>query len=784
MTTTWDTNDKELPASPTMNDFEYDYRQTNFVPVGTAKSSNYAHPIDRSPQKGQRQQTRHATDSMDEIPRQARPTRPADAPRLQSAFSRPAAKQPLRRPSSPQKQEQPSVRPDLGQQEELADEYTSRPSNAQDPAGHLRDGSQNSWLDPIDESAGSSSSSAPSQASSNGYRQKHLRETSGNTETEFDTALDAAIEAAYDEGYEPMDPREYDSADRTDEIVSKALRKVEQARERVRQTELEAYGETTHRPKPPGHGGRHKSGGFYDDLSSDEEERLLEEMTRDYAIEDFIMTGEKPASVPHGQEMLMPRAAADQGLNKPQPKLPAAAKANRLPAPTHLSKSSQPSLPPPMQELPELPAPRPLSPGQRPASPGQTVRNRRLSGQNPKQLKIQTTKLKPPSLEPALSSSEDLARVRSPSGPEVDQAPRTVRRVTPPTANDGSHLGSPPSARSGLDGEDFAGRSGSPTIHRLRKNFSSSSLKSISRRNLSMSNGDDGSDMSPATPSTLSFATGRIPNLPALPTPLAASLRDQMEGVPTGGLYLLDDNLHRPDTPGSPNSAAIDPPAALEPCPNDVMLRPFWLMRCLYQTLAHPRGGYLSTKLFVPRDVWRVKGAKLKNVEEKISNCDLLSAALLKLAKVDTCDADAVLEEMQSLEAILEQVQVALTRKLGSEVGVQGSGVLFKEAANVLDADAASGVPRTSSVSAKSSFSWRRLRSKNSSIGLGGSFNNQRAGAEAIKDTPTMPTLPMVPQPTSRPPKRDVTQVQFVGPNAHYMSSLARLFDAAQAIGK
>lgn len=47
-----------------------------------------------------------------------------------------------------------------------------------------------------------------------------------------------------------------------------------------------------------------------------------------------------------------------------------------------------------------------------------------------------------------------------------------------------------------------------------------------------------------------------------------------------------------------------------------------------------------------------------------------------------------------------------------------------------------------------------------------------------------MPTLPMTPQPTNRPAKRDVSQAQFLGPNANYMGSLARLFDAAQALGK
>jgi len=68
-------------------------------------------------------------------------------------------------------------------------------------------------------------------------------------------------------------------------------------------------------------------------------------------------------------------------------------------------------------------------------------------------------------------------------------------------------------------------------------------------------------------------------------------------------------------------------------------------MRALYQTIAHPRGGYLSTKLFVPRDVWRVKGVKIKSVEDKIANCDFLNGCSDEARQVDTFDADAVLVE-------------------------------------------------------------------------------------------------------------------------------------------
>jgi hypothetical protein len=243
-------------------------------------------------------------------------------------------------------------------------------------------------------------------------------------------------------------------------------------------------------------------------------------------------------------------------------------------------------------------------------------------------------------------------------------------------------------------------------------------------------------------------------------------------------MFLLDADFHSPATVGSPSKAFSEAPVPLEPCPNDFMLRPFWLMRCLYQTLAHPRGGYLSSKLFVPRDAWRVKGVKLKNLDEKTANCDFLTAALLKLAKVDTCDADAMLEEMQSLEGVLEQAQTALSRRLGNEVGVQGAGALFKDATTATDGDP-SLMPRSTSVSNKPSFSWRRLRSKNSAAALSSS-SASRVATDSSKDT--LSTLPMTAQPTTRPPKRDIGHVHFEGPNSAYMASLARLFDAAQVI--
>ncbi|RAL65271.1 hypothetical protein DID88_000841 [Monilinia fructigena] len=118
--------------------------------------------------------------------------------------------------------------------------------------------------------------------------------------------------------------------------------------------------------------------------------------------------------------------------------------------------------------------------------------------------------------------------------------------------------------------------------------------------------------------------------------------------------------------------------------------------------------------------------------------------ALMKLGQVDTCDADAVLEEMQSLEGILEQVQVTLTKPLHSRGDV--------------------------------------LRSKNSAMGLSNNYSNKVTSPDIPKEGLTMGTLPMTSAPRSRFAKRDINQVQFSGPNANYMSALARLFDAAQVI--
>lgn len=689
--------------------------------------------------------------------------------------------------------------------------------------GHQRGNSHESisWLDPIDESAGSSASSVHSRSSSMGIRRKHIRSASGDTEAEFDAALDDAIEAAYDDGYESTDPAQrglnLDHVIDEDDVIAQALKKVQLAKERVRQSELEMQrlaNDRDRRMKALQEEEQTLPGGFYDGDDSDDEERMLEEMTAGYAIENFTLGDQSTRNrLPRESDSseLTSRTWHSSTVSNPPTAntvLSPVTESTTLPS---LSKSQGPIAPPPSQSLPKLPPGRPPSSGGR-----DSVRDRRLSGTNAKQLKIETQKLGPKVQEPAtagpmMQSKDSLAGQHPKTAGFVGQQQRQTLGAAPASgpgqARSASQLRGPspippglatqgppptPPVPAGFDGPP-EGRAESPAVSRppaLRKNFSSNSLKSMKTRNLSITNIDEYSDVSPGTPLSNQFGNApaaRLPALPSLPTPVAAAFRDRVtSGSAAGGFHLFDNDIHSPASPGEPNVPSEDAPLPLEPCPTDVTLRPFWLMRALYQTLAHPKGGYISNKLFVPRDAWRVKGVKIKGMEEKTSQCDLLTAALQKLSRVDSEDADALLEEMQSFENVLEQAQVFLTRRLGNEVGVQGAGTMFKDADGVIESDG-KPVPRNNSVSAKGAFSWRRLRSKTSSTGLGSTYERGGARKEAAipggMEAMSLATLPMTNHPTSKPGKRDAMGVQFSGPNAHYMAALARLFDAAQTIG-
>ncbi|KAJ5084290.1 hypothetical protein NUU61_008869 [Penicillium alfredii] len=670
-----------------------------------------------------------------------------------------------------------------------------------------------SWLDTIDESGASSPSSANSKASSVYLRHRTSRRLSNDTEAEFDAALDAAVEAAYDDGLEPvLEFKEEES----DDIVANARRNIELAKQRVREAEREAevamnrgreirrIQERTEFGNPTGRDSD------YLDEEAEEEERLLEEMTKGYVMDDFEFGIQSKSALPRESDSSNVsgrtwESSAASNITSTGG-LSTLAEDDTVPAGDQRGDaSSRPFSPPISSDFPALPPRASLSqpPAQmgRPPVPG--VRARRLSGQNPGELKIETnthsradsntsglesfsTPLtsRPP---PPLPKDEPLSDPSKPSTPglrtnlhptkrnpsvgsvlESNLAKARTREddepELPPLPSAARPMGKIPSAPDGLD-------------------RSASSSKAFRSRNVSVPN----PETAPGSPSTpwngafpaLDTQKGALAgSVPVLPTPTAASFTQN--GLPTSGLNLFDCDIHSPTALGCPNSLVANAPLPLEPCPESFLFRPFWLMRCLYQTIAHPHGGYLSAKLFIPRDVWRVKNVKLKAVEDKISNCDLLTAALLKLAQVDTYDADAVLEEMQALETVLDQVQGSLSKKLGHDVGVQTAMPLFKPGSTPDEASHADSFSSKNSSSQNKSYrpTWKRLRAKTSGIGTATLPPGAR---ESNKDNLTLQSVPMTSVPTTHV-KRNVTQLEFSGPNSHYMGALARVFDAAQVL--
>ena len=736
------------------------------------------------------------------------------------------------------------------------------------PQKHSRGNSSESisWLDTIDESGGSScSSSVHSLSPGAGLRRKHLHTGSGATEAEFDAALDAAVEAAYDDGLEPF---EEDDSSMQPDLFTSALRKVELAKEKVREVEIEEaisaaryrYRETQLRNDSLPHVRESAEFNFQGDEAEEEEERLLDEMTKEYMLDGFDFDLQTKSALPRQSDssgfsgttwnssVSSNRTTAGTSLStvaeviypsRLSQKLP-----NHMPPPV-----PPPTVPPPTSALPSIFDSTTSKPSNSPpiamprsssvnGNQGPGVRSRRLSGQNAKQLKIETSlppvPAPPLTQQPSMSDKDSIpdippipksagvdlngsesmpdpvfkmpgipaSQASQTSGltapspiPLVPSPADTAFTISPATpaltqlvSNDGTLVPSSPGA------SKFPGKPSSLGTG-IRKNKSSVSLKN---RALSISS-PDGSEGSVGTPlsTTFSFSGRKQSNASHIvPTPTVPTFN--IEGLPTGGMHLFESDIHSPYSPGSPNPLAVNAPIPLESCPESYLLRPFWLMRCFYQTIVHPRGGYLSTKLFVPRDVWRVKGVKIKNIDDKISNCDLLTAALQKLSGVDTLDADAVLEEMQALEGVLDQVQTQLSKKLGNEVGVHSVSSLFKDAHmvgnNSTNPESSQGshgsgshdpAPK-SAVSQSMSYltSWRKLRSKNSAVNLSAMASGKGAGNEVPKDSLTMPTLPMTSLPNIRFAKREVTSIVFEGPNSGYMGSLARLFDAVQILGE
>lgn len=769
---------------------------------------------------------------------------------------------------------------------------------------HSRQGSEasTSWLNTIDESGGSVSGESspgwtkrkPRKQSDRELKRKKEKAIMRQFEEDFDSQLDAAVEAAYDDGYEV--DYTYDRDD--DELLmmrsprTDAERAKERVREAEREMEMEIQREKERRLERERLGFSDKREDsdvdFFDDMEgdeSDEEERMLEEMTRGYTLDDFEFNLDSKTALPRQSasttysDSTLPRESGSSGYSSGTwassvssahmlngTLLATVAEAPVTPPPPPLTlppRLPPPSLPPQVPPPPPPPlAPAPLAPSVQKikeplptlpnpniaAIPGlavtkssKSVRIRRLSALA-EPLKVETsvsntvssnttavptTLVRGPSPQPGAIDSEPPSEPPPlpPVNPLLNAPPKSASAVSSSRSGASSDsrddsLPDPPATAQGISGRKLSsptpqtleppglsvplaktvsddGASGSPARYTPRITGIPGSLRQIQSSASLKSRNVGGPDTeSPGTPHNGLFSSSSTSNLrkafprsatPATPTivPNTPMGAPPTAGLPAGGMHLFDSKLHSPATPGSEEALSSGIPVPLEPCPPEPLSKPFWLMRCFYQTVAHPRGGYISARLFVPREVWFIKGVKIRAVDDKISACDLVSAALAKLATVKHNDIHALYEEMQSLEGVLDRAQAVLSKKLGNEVGSVGARSLYQTEHTISEGNAHDMVTKSTGVTGgKSYFSLRKLRTKTSNTALAsfGSSSSNLSGGDYYGSS-GLPMAVGTPDSSSQP-KRNLEGVTFGGPHAAYISALARLFDAAQILGE
>lgn len=783
---------------------------------------------------------------------------------------------------SPQKERDYGIRRSVSDASSVSSKRSSQRQSNVSNTTHSRQGSEvsTSWLNTIDESGGSVSGESspgwtrkkPRRQSEREMRLEREREMMLQFGDDFDTQLDAAVEAAYDDGYEV----DY-TYDRDEEILMmKSPRmNVERAKQRVREVEremeLEIQKEKERRLQRERLGFSERRGDpeldFFDDRDDDddsEDERMLEEMTRGYTLDDFEFNLDSKTALPresaptYSEPTLPP--GRESGFSSGTTWASSIGFAHMPNGASQLSTVAEvPSTPPPLpassSRLPSEPilfTPGPLIASFKkeiteplpipniasiPSLAVSSVRTRRLSALS-EPLKIETfgpvsngltgfstvpttvvrgpspqldndsghnseppplPPITPPLSIPPKSANAAIPASRPGTSNEMREPPATAggygRKLsspTPPNLEPPGGILTPVFLSKTVSDDESSGSPGRfmPRIPgipgALRQIQSSASLKS---RNIASPDMD-----SPSTGGNGLFSSSSASNLrkafprSVAPTPSAVPFTPMVlpptAGLPAGGMHLFESKLHSPASPNSAEHLATNTPAPLEPCPAEALSKPYWLMRCLYQTVAHPRGGYISARVFIPREVWFIKGVKIKAIDDKISACDLVSAALSKLATVKMDDISAIYEEMNSLEGVLDRVQTVLSKKLGNDVGAAGARTLYGTDGSIPENGSNSDmVTKSTGINGgKSYFSLRKLRTKNSNTTLSSGYGSSgNLAGEYNFAASGLPKVGVADQSTQ--PVRNLDGVTFGGPHAAYISALARLFDSAQILG-
>ncbi|GAM85705.1 hypothetical protein ANO11243_037130 [Dothideomycetidae sp. 11243] len=687
-------------------------------------------------------------------------------------------------------------------------------------------GEPNSWLNTIDESD-SDSASVHSGKRGSALRRRDLSNGAHKIPTDFDTAFDEAVEAAYEDGYEPyqgdeeqqmMDDIAKDYMDQDFNFNPKSLSSLP----------LHRTGTTPN----PGAGATPKAASNFDENRSvfpraqhqpQSSTSTSHTTSGESSKADADITGSKPSGIDGTPVMnrrrrapstasrqtersrqdfeVTPWEAAESRAEVTPWETQAITQAEVTPWETQTIGTATPSIAPSI------------------ASGALKDRRNRLSNGSMRPLTIETASIMSSRRKRAPSTSSkkteasqrdldvtpwETAESRAEVTPwethaitaaevtpwETQSGPPSDTRISKLNGgrrHDRDGLTSVPSSALSDSGSSILGDISSPKSRYLRSQKSSISLRETlpevgpplptptmtSFPSIYAKRNDSTSHLSQKSLTLVSNGT--------MPPPLP------VDGGQQGGFYLFDTTLGRsieqPMSSSPRTTKESAPPAPFEPCPDSNLLRPFWLLRSISNAATHPRGAYLTTRLFMPHEAWLNRSAKLKNIEDKIAACDMLTAALAPLDKSDAFDANSVLEELQKFEEVMERVQSMLVKKLGSEVGVSHANSMFKEADKASAESPPDGQMRDPKNAAK--FSWRKLRGKGSVSGVTG-IGVVPKGSSG--DSTSMFTVPMTSfsgvEKKSNARRDALRDAVFEGPHKEYMASVARLCEAAQVIGK
>jgi len=99
-----------------------------------------------------------------------------------------------------------------------------------------------------------------------------------------------------------------------------------------------------------------------------------------------------------------------------------------------------------------------------------------------------------------------------------------------------------------------------------------------------------------------------------------------------------------------------------EMLPQKIILRPFWLMRLLSRSMFE--GGYLTPRVYVPKQLWYQKGVKYVAIETKYQACINLLQHLQKIKNTNVENPSEIYEVLVVLESETSAIQNMLAKKL------------------------------------------------------------------------------------------------------------------------